>query len=108
MTRIQYEEAKRVQAEIHAELARDDLTDEQRAALQRDAYALAGTLMSMWIPFGLWRRAVMVALALVGIGGIATGLFWATLAWLLIPMFSPRAVGEITYLAGRFAAGRNS
>lgn len=108
MTRIQYEEAKRVQAEIHAELSRADLTDEQRATLQHHAYALAGTLMSIWLPFGLWRRAVMVILVLVGIGGVVMGLYWAMLAWLLIPIFSPRAVGEITYMAGRFAAGRNS
>lgn len=42
MTRTQYEEARRMQAEIHAELARDELTEEQRASLQHHAYALAG------------------------------------------------------------------
>ena len=67
MTRKEFEEAKRVLAEVHVELARNELTDEQRATLRHHASALAGSLLSMWILFGFWRRTAIVILLLVGI-----------------------------------------
>lgn len=98
----QQEDAKRLLTEVTAELKRGDLTPEQRADLERHAAALAGALLNPWLPLGLWRRAVMLLLLLLGLlwpfGGDPT---WAV-AWLVMLMFSPRVVGKTMFTLGRF------
>ncbi|MEZ4484431.1 MAG: hypothetical protein R2864_07480 [Syntrophotaleaceae bacterium] len=101
----QQEEAKRLLAEVTAELKRGDLTPEQRADLERYAAALAGALLNPWLPFGLWRRTVMLVLFLLGLlWPFGWSPIWAV-AWLVMLMFSPRVVGETAYAFGRFSAG---
>lgn len=105
MTREQFEEAKRLLAEIDAELKGDALTAEQREELEIHRVKLAGTLLSPWLPFSWWRRLVMFVLLLLGtlwpLGGSPN---WV-LAWLLMLLFSPRIMGETAFALGRFAAG---
>lgn len=105
MNREQFEEAKRVSAEIAAELKRGDLMPEQRAELELHQTKLAGVLLHPWLPFSWWRRVVMLVLLLLGslwpLGGSPV---WAV-AWLAMLLFSPRAMGEIAFLLGRFAGG---
>lgn len=105
MNLAQQEEAKRLLTEVTAELQRGDLTPEQRADLERHAAALAGALLKPWLPLGLWRRAVMLLLFLLGLlwpfGG---GPSWAV-AWLVMLLFSPRVVGEMAFVLGRYSTG---
>lgn len=100
----QHEEAKRVLAEISAELERTDLTPEQRKQLEMHAAALAGGLSRPWLPFGWWRQTAMLILFLVGflwpLGGSP---IWV-LAWLVMLNFSPRVVGETVFAIGRLSA----
>lgn len=105
MNRDQSDEAKRLLAEVRVELGRDDLSPEQREALERNAAQLAGALMSPWLPFGWGRKALMLVLLLLGtlwpLGGNPA---WA-MAWLIMLTFSPRIVGYALYAFGRFATG---
>lgn len=101
MNREQFEEAKRVSVEVAAELKRGDLTPEQRAQLELHQVQLAGAMLSTWLPFSWWRRAVMLVLLLLGLLWVLGGSAVWAVAWLLMLMFSPRVVGEVTQAFGR-------
>ena len=105
MNREQSNEAKRLLAEISTELQRNDLSSEQREKLEINRAQLAGALLHPWLPFGWWRKALMLVLLLLGmlwpLGGSAV---WA-MAWLIMLSFSPRIVGNVVFAFGRFAAG---
>lgn len=105
MTREEFDEAKRVSAEIAEELKRSDLTPEQRAQLEHHQTKLAGVLSSTWLPFGWWRRAVMLVLLLLGLLWPLGGSVVWVVAWLLMLSFSPRVVGEVVHALGRFFGG---
>jgi len=105
VTREQFEEAKRLLAEIDAELKSGALTAEQRKELETHRAKLAGSLLSTWLPFSWWRRLAMFVLLLLGtlwpLGGSP---IWVV-AWVLMLLFSPRIMGETAFSLGRFAAG---
>jgi hypothetical protein len=103
MTREEYEEAKRTLVDVQAALARPDLSDSDRQAMQIHAFKLAGLLMSPWIPFGAYRRFIMALLVLAGLVGFVNGQPWALVLWIVAAMFSPRIVGEVSYLRGRLS-----
>lgn len=105
MNLVEKEEAQRLLTDVTAELKRGDLSPEQRANLERHAAALKGSLLNPWLPLGLWRRAVMLLLFLLGLlwpfGG---GSSWAV-AWLVMCLFSPRVVGVMAFALGRYSTG---
>jgi hypothetical protein len=86
---------------VQVELQRPDLTPEQRSELQVHAAALAGGLMSPWLPIGWTRKLLMLAIAGVGLEQAAIGNYWALWLWAFLPMFSPRIVGEMAAFLGR-------
>ena len=100
-----YAELKALLAEVQAELQRPDLTPEQRNELQVHAASLAGALSSPWLPMGWTRKLLMLAIAGVGLEQAAVGNYWALWLWALLPVFSPRIVGEMAAFAGSFARG---
>lgn len=104
MNHEQYQEAKRVLAEITVELKRIDLTPEQRQQLETHAAALATGLLRPWLPLGRWRRAAMLTFLLLGLLWPLGGSPIWCLAWLVMLTFSPRIVGEIGFALGRFSA----
>lgn len=63
----------------------------------------AGYMLSNWLPDGPVRKVIMLGLFVLGVCGIAIDnlslLWW----WLPIPLFSPRAMGEASLLAGRIS-----
>ncbi len=105
MNLAQQEEAKRLLTEITTELKRGSLTPEHRADLERHAAAIAGSLLNPWLPLGLWRRAVMLLLFLLGLLWPLSGSPAWAVAWLVMFMFSPRVIGETANALGRFSAG---
>ncbi len=107
MNRVQCEEAKRLLDEIHEELERPDLSAQQRAVLEQHQAALAGAVLSPWLPFGWWRRLLMALFLMLGFLAWVFELnpLWWSVA-LLALTFSPRVMGEVLFYAGRFAAGR--
>jgi hypothetical protein len=62
---------------------------------------LAGYLCSFWFPRDIGRRIIMVVITIASL----TGYFiynqkWFLLLLLILPMFSPRIVGETLYCLG--------
>ncbi len=103
MNHEQYQEAKRVLAEITVELKRIDLTPEQLQQLEIHAAAIASALLMPWLPLGWWRRAAMLICLLLGLLWPLGGSPMWCLAWLVMLTFSPRVVGEIGFALGRFS-----
>lgn len=101
MDRQQYERAKSVLTQVRGELARHDLTAEQRAELEKHANALSGALMSPWLPVDWPRRLLMAAIFLLGLQQASVGNYQPFIWWLALPLFSPRIMGELAYFFGR-------
>ena len=104
MTRDEFEEAKQQSAEIAKLLKEGNLTTEDRQKLEMRQTQLSGALLSTWLPFGWGRRSIMIVLLLVGAYGIVEGNGYFLIAWLLLLLFSPRAVGWLAFAFGRFMA----
>jgi hypothetical protein len=101
MNKIEYEEIKKTLAEVHATLARTDLTVKERQDFEHHAAALSGQLMSVWLPFSNVRRAIMLLLFLLGLRAFINYDGTCYFYWLLITLFSPRCVGEAMYRFGK-------
>ena len=65
--------------------------------------AIAGYLLRGWLPFGFVRKAIMLCIFIGGLYGLFTDHPHAVFLWLLLPLFSPRAMGELAYLLGRIS-----
>jgi hypothetical protein len=109
MTRTQQAELQSIQAELSAELARSDLGPEQRAELQRHAYAVAGVLLSPLLPVGISRKASMALFVIVAISGTLQGDPWFLVLLLVAASFSPYIVGRTAFtverISGAFSDG---
>jgi hypothetical protein len=75
-----------------------------RKQLEETSRAIAGYLMSPWLPWGIGRKLVMLTLVTAGIcGSILSGTSYWLLLLFVASIFSPRLTGEATYLAGRIS-----
>lgn len=101
MDRKTYEEAKKSSEEIAKLLREGNLTAEEKQKFETLQAGLAGALLNSWLPFDWGRRSIMITLLLVGAYGLAEGNNLLLLAWLLLPFFSPRLVGELFYAVGK-------
>lgn len=95
--------AQRVLAEINHMLKTEPLTEAQRAELQHHAAAVAGSLTRPWLPYGVGRRLIMLAIIALGIQQAIVGNYQPLLWWLLLPTFSPRLMDLTSYTVGRIA-----
>ena len=58
---------------------------------------MAGYLLSPWLPHGAIRKIIMIIIALFAlIGGVKFGQKLFFLLLILLPIFSPRIVGEVS------------
>jgi hypothetical protein len=105
MTRKEYEELKWLLAETQAELREGNLSPVLTAALEHCSVAMAGALMSIWVPIDWGRRTIMIVLFLVGLYGVISGPLWLIVAWLAAATMSPRIFGEVSFALGRFRSG---
>ena len=103
VSRHEYDEAKKLLAEIRHELDTQPLTPEQRKELELHAARLAGSLLHPWFPVYWSRRLIMGAIFLFGLQQAWTGNYEPMLWWLLLPLFSPRIMGEAGFLWGRLS-----
>jgi hypothetical protein len=101
MTREQYFELRRLAAETAPMLNDPTLSAEARERLQVTMAGVAGALSSVWVPMDWWRRALMAGWLAIGCIGLMPGmsLFWL-LAWIPLPLSSPRLVGEYNFAKG--------
>lgn len=62
---------------------------------------VAGYQLSGWIPRGVGRKFIMMGIVVAA----ALGVVYSSLPWLLLlfllPLFSPRAMGEAAFFSGR-------
>jgi hypothetical protein len=100
---LDYPKAKQVLSQIQHELDTAPLTQQGREQLQLRATALAGKLFHPWFPVSWSRRLIMVAIVLFGLQQAWTGNYEPMVFWLLLPLFSPRIVGECALAIGRVA-----
>ena len=95
MNREQYEEATARLEKVTGKLRYETLSQEERERLEREGKELARIIVSPWIPFGWGYRMIMAILAGIGLLGIVEENYLFLLAWLLLPLFSPRVVGKV-------------
>jgi len=63
---------------------------------------MSGYLLSPLLPHGVARKIVIIIIILIGVlGYLMTGSGYFLLALLLLPMFSPRLVGEAARALGK-------
>ncbi len=62
---------------------------------------MSGNIMSSWLPHGVRRKVAMLVITVSSlVGGMVYDLRWLYLLFLL-PLFSPRIVGELTVFFGK-------
>jgi hypothetical protein len=101
MDREGYNEARKTLGEIQHELATAPLTLQQRNELERHATKLAGILLHPWFPVSWSRRLIMAVIVLFGLQQAWTDNYEPLVFWLLLPLFSPRIMGECAFLLGK-------
>ena len=66
--------------------------------------ALAGQVLSVWMPVGFWRKVIFCLLICFGALGILTSNEWYHWAMLVFAAtMSPRLIGELAMATGRLA-----
>ena len=92
---------KETLSQVNKKLQDPNLTDEQREELQLHASALAGQLLSTWLPVDNIRRIFMLCFFLIGFLGFFTSYEWLVWSFLIAGIFSPRLIGEIALKLGQ-------
>ena len=95
-------ELKNTLKEVTNALADESLSPEQRQELENHKASLSGALLSPILPTGKVRMFIMFSCFVLGISAFYTD--YEFLVWFLIIgcSFSPRLVGEVAMLVGRF------
>jgi hypothetical protein len=97
-----YKDAKQTLIQIHRILETEPLTKQQRGELEIHAAKLAGVVLRPWLPVSWTRRLIMAGIIVLGIQqSIWVGNYEPFAWWLLLPLFSPRIVGECAFQIGR-------
>ena len=79
----------------------ENISPQERDSLEREGKELARVVVSPWLPFDWKYRIVIIAIAAIGFWGLIQGQYFFMLVWLLLPLFSPRIVGEfLMFIAG--------
>ena len=97
----QYRQIKKASELVKHSLEHDNLTAEERQQLEQSYAQMCGYLASPWLPIGIGRKAVILALLILGAYGFAIDKPLIALCWILIPLFSPRLVGEALLIIGK-------
>lgn len=100
MDKDQYIQIKKTSELVKNALENDNLSAEERQKLEISLAQMSGYLCSPWLPVGVGRKSIMVALLIIGFYGFLIGKPIIAVCWLLIPLFSPRLVGETLRLIG--------
>jgi len=94
MDREQYEEAKGRLEELTRILKYEKLSPQERERFEKEGKELAIVVISPWFPFDWRYRIVMIVIIAIGFWGLIQGQYLFMLVWLLLPLFSPRIVGN--------------
>jgi hypothetical protein len=94
MDREQYEGAKKRLEEVTRRLKYESISPQEREALEKEGRGLLAVVMSPWIPVSFGYRILMLVVVGIGFWGLIEGQYLYLLAWLLLPLFSPRIIGK--------------
>ena len=97
----QYRQIKKASELVKHSLQHDNLSDDERHKLEQSYAQMSGYLLSPWLPVGFGRKVIVVALLIIGICGVVIDKPIIAVCWLLIPLFSPRLVGEALLIVGK-------
>ena|ERR1035437_145138 len=101
MEKEQNDELKKSFDGISKVLEDKNLSDEERKKFETLKTQLAGALLSSWLPVGWGRKFVMFIVTLIVVYFFIQSAYVAMVITLIILcMFSPRIVGEISVLIG--------
>lgn len=98
MDRERHEEAKMRLEKVTGMLRHENISPEERDSLEREGKELARVVVSPWLPFDWKYRIVIIAITAIGFWGLIQGKYFLILLWLLLPLFSPRILGEFLML----------
>ena len=101
MTRDKYLKTKSALTHIDDALREGRLTPEQRAAFEALSVKLSKQLVTTWLPAGWLRRGTMLGLLVVGGYGFLAEVELFIWCWLVVPLFSPRIMGERFHSSSR-------
>jgi hypothetical protein len=96
----QYRQIKKASEIVKNSLENDNLSAEERQKLEISQAQMSGYLFSPWLPVGTGRKAIMLALIIIGVYGLMIDKPLIALTWLMVPLFSPRLVGETLRFIG--------
>jgi hypothetical protein len=77
----------------------DDL-DKVSPGLKDQVY---GYTLSKWLPDGIVRNGLMLLFAVLGLLGLFSDFHRFLVFFILVPLFSPRVMGEVSALVGRIS-----
>lgn len=100
MDKKQYGEVKKVGDVVSKVLEVENLSAEDRENFETLRSQVAGYLFSPWLPVGVGRKAIMLALIVIGGYGLMIDKPLIALCWPMVPLFSPRIVGETLRMIG--------
>ena len=105
MDKETYYSLKKQKAEISEKLEGSHLTPEEREKLEIRAEKISGALCRTWLPVPTSHRIGMLLLFVGGLYGFIVDDPFFAILWVVVPLLSPRLMGEVTYLLGRFTVG---
>ena len=105
MSQETQDDAKKTLEEVTELLKDETLSAEERHTLEMHQARLAGVLLRPWLPFDWGRRLIMIGILAFDVYGLVVENYQVFLWWLLLPCFSPRIVGEVSYFLGKLSRG---
>ncbi len=82
------------------------LTGEQQKEFSDLKAKLAGVLLSSWLPMDSRRKYIMLIIFFVAICGTLAGIPRFLFLLLILPLFSPRMMGEVVMFFGRIMGNK--
>ncbi|MDO8283281.1 MAG: hypothetical protein Q7U10_11785 [Thermodesulfovibrionia bacterium] len=85
---------------IQEEIDKGNLSLEEKEAFESTSAQIAGLLCRAWFPRDLGRRLIMLLIMIIGFIGLVYDHKLLMLCWLVLPLFSPRLMGEVLFAIG--------
>ncbi|MDD2909219.1 MAG: hypothetical protein PHZ26_05750 [Candidatus Gracilibacteria bacterium] len=88
---------KKTLSEINLMLKDKNISDSEKERLEIYKSQITGALFSNWFPKGFFRKFIMIIIFFIGLYGVINISMNFIFIWLILILFSPRAIGEIIH-----------
>jgi len=82
------------------------LTEEQKKEFSDLKSSISGVLLSSWLPADSGRKYIMLIILFIAICGTLAGIPRFLFLLLILPLFSPRVIGEVVVFFGRIMGNK--